>query len=101
MVPVFRILALLLALVGGVAVLIAAAADFPHAIGKGLVVLVIGWAAVGLVCLSLFAFSELIVVVIEIERRTRALEVDFPAVEGGTERRGLYAEMALLRRRQS
>jgi hypothetical protein len=101
-VPVFRGLALLTALIGGVAVLIVAAADFPDAIGKGVAVLLVGWAVVALACLTLFAFSELIVVVLDIERRTRDLKMDSHAVQAPAENReGLFADMGPLRRRRS
>lgn len=99
-VPVFRAIAFLMALVGGVVVLIAAAADFPDAIGKGLVVLVLGWALVAVICLALFALAELIVVVLEIERRTRDLKMGSPAATDPAQSRGLYAEMSPSSRRR-
>ncbi len=97
-IPVFRVIAFLMALVGGVVVLVAAAADFPDAIGKGLVVLLVGWAVVAVICLTLFALAELIVVVLELESRTRDLKVGSPAVADPA--RGLYAEMGPYRRRR-
>ncbi|MCA1681248.1 MAG: hypothetical protein LC777_21050 [Actinobacteria bacterium] len=99
-VPVFRAVALLMALVGGVVVLIAAAADFPNAIGKGLAVLLVGWLGVALACLTLFAFAELIVVVLDIENRTRHLKVDSRAVPDPAQDSEPYPEMARTRRRQ-
>ncbi len=99
-IPVFRAIALLMALVGGVVVLIAAAADFPDAIGKGLVVLLVGWVVVAVMCLTLFALAELIVVVLELESRTRDLKMGPPAVPDPAQSRGLYAEMSPSRRRR-
>lgn len=98
-IPVFRAIALLTAPIGGVVVLIAAAADFPNAIGKGLVVLLVGWAVVAVTCLVLFALAELIVVVLELESRTRALKLG-PAVTDPAQSRGLYSEVAPSRRRR-
>ncbi len=80
--------------------LIAAAADFPGAIAKGLAVLVAGWLLVALACLTLLALAELIVVVLEIERRTRHLKMASPTDQDPAERQGPYAEMAWPRRRR-
>ncbi len=96
----FRAIALLTALIGGVAVLIAAAADFPHAIGKGLAVLLVGWLVVALACLTLFAFAELIIVVLDIEARTRHLKGGATRVPDTSQRLEAYADRPPTRRRR-